>query len=249
MKTVNKKEKQKSKNEIRIFKNFTELCPYSIVPDSIINKKPPEPDILCKLLDGTNIAFELAISTDESFTKLSYLTEKMEKIFYEKIEKLPKNKKEKFKNNFKNAEIFINFNKQLLKAKINTIILKIIEHLLNLENKYEGKVLFPSTSDLKSIIHVLNIFRKNIEYPNIRCVFMSSISNPFKEVVKRKFLKNYETSADKIELILYYADIFGYPYLEKTEEFIKNNIKTSEFKRVWIYSVTSNKIKFVCPKL
>jgi hypothetical protein len=50
---------QQAKNEIRIFKMFSKLTPYSIDINSIKKEKPPEPDISCNLSDGTKIAFEL----------------------------------------------------------------------------------------------------------------------------------------------------------------------------------------------
>ena len=48
-----------SEDEIRAFRHFLQKADINIDPDSIVKRQPPEPDILCRLADGSRLAFEL----------------------------------------------------------------------------------------------------------------------------------------------------------------------------------------------
>lgn len=52
-------EQTKGDLEVRIFRRFVQAAALSINPSSIEKRTPPEPDILCKTLEGDYLAFEL----------------------------------------------------------------------------------------------------------------------------------------------------------------------------------------------
>lgn len=52
-------QERKEKRELQIFQNFAKRSSLDIIPDSIENRPPPEPDIRCQLSDGETVAFEL----------------------------------------------------------------------------------------------------------------------------------------------------------------------------------------------
>lgn len=89
-----------SKNELRIFKKFAESCPYPIDFESIEKRSPPEPDILCRLSDGTALAFELMECIDASLSRSIYHSCELGMAFRERIERLPKNEKDRIKSHF-----------------------------------------------------------------------------------------------------------------------------------------------------
>ena len=60
------KKKDQAENELKIFRKFAEICPYSIDINSIEKREPPEPDILCKMVDGEMLAFEIVVGLDRS---------------------------------------------------------------------------------------------------------------------------------------------------------------------------------------
>ena len=100
---------QQTKSEIHIFKKFAQLAPYTINLSTIIKKEPPEPDISCNLSDGTTIAFELVECIDNSIAKMTYDSMNLKNIFDDELDKLPEEKKGRFKEKFKNALIYIAF--------------------------------------------------------------------------------------------------------------------------------------------
>ena len=59
----------KARYELRVFRDFAHRCGLSIVPGSIENRKPPEPDIYCEIEGEGPMAFELTEFADESFAE------------------------------------------------------------------------------------------------------------------------------------------------------------------------------------
>lgn len=56
--------KRQKKEELTVFKNFIRVCDYPIVETRIIQQDPPNPDIFCKLRDGSSVEFELTNAVD-----------------------------------------------------------------------------------------------------------------------------------------------------------------------------------------
>lgn len=240
---------QQTKNEIRIFKMFARLAPYPIHVSSIMKKEPPDPDISCNLSDGTTIAFELVECIDNSIAQSIYDSLKLKKVLYDELKKLPKERKERFKVNFKNASIYVAFIKGISIKKRKSAISTIFDYLLTLENTVEGKFNFRSYRNLKDIVHWILINRGGFAGPIFDVEAVTSFADPAKERIEVKFRKEYEIKS-KTELLAYYEiqpEIPVNHWLPPVHEFVENNIKSSVFQRVWIYSIVQNKIIFVYP--
>lgn len=240
---------QQAKNEIRIFKKFARLCPYSIHLNSITKKEPPEPDISCNLSDGSTIAFELVECIDNSIAQSIYDSSKLKKTFDDKLERLLQERKERFKVNFRNALIYIAFIKRISANKKMLSIPTILDYLLTLESTAEGKFDLRSHPDLKNIVRWISIKRGKFAGPIFNVEAVTFFAEPAKERVEDKFKKQYKTKC-KTDLLAYYElqpELPENHWLPSVQDFVKNNIKTSVFRRAWIYSVTKNKIIFVYP--
>jgi hypothetical protein len=242
---------QQAKNEIRIFKMFSKLTPYSIDINSIKKEKPPEPDISCNLSDGTKIAFELVECIDDSIARSVYDSRNLKEAFYDKLKKLSKGKKNLPTTNFKNASIYIAFSRGVSVIKKRSAIPKIFDFLLTLENTAQGKFSFRSYRDLKDLVRWIYIQRGEFAGPIFDIEAATSFADPAKERIEGKFRKNYEIKC-KTELLAYYElqpELPEETWLPKVKEFVEQNISTSAFRRVWIYSISRNKIIFVYPPL
>jgi len=230
-----------TEKEIYIFRKFAKLCPYSINLDSIIKKEPPEPDILCSLPDGSIIAFELTEIIDEDLAGSFNDSIRLKEAFNDELEQL--------EANFNNALIYIAFTEGILFRRKKNSIQKIINYLLTLDKTAEG-VFKPE--DLIDIVKFITISRGVIG-PIIDVESFAWIDDPCKECIKRKFEKVYKTESNNIELLAYYELQPKEPEnileckLYSLKKFIKNNIKSSVFQRVWIYSARENRIIFVYP--
>jgi len=146
---------RQSKNELRIFKKFAEVCPYSIVFDSIEKLQPPEPDILCRLSDGEEITFELVECIDNSLARSIYDSCKLRKAFDDEIDKLSKLEKMQIKTKFSNVMISIVFHKKIsLINKLNSINI-VFSQLWSKEN--EEKI-----AEMKEYLSFLNPKRSKL---------------------------------------------------------------------------------------
>ena len=61
----------KKRRELAVFQEFAQRSGLSVVPGSIENRNPPEPDILCEIEGEGPMAFELAEFVDEGIAKES----------------------------------------------------------------------------------------------------------------------------------------------------------------------------------
>jgi len=231
-----------TKNEIRIFKKFAKLCRYSINPNSIKKKDPPEPDISCSLSDGSILAFELVEIIDKNYARVFYAPFRLKEALKQQSQK-----RKQFEVNFNNALIDVAFNeKNSFRRKMNSVP-RILNYLLTLDKTAKG--IFKPQNLIK-IVKDISI-RRGFTGPKFHVVHSGAyIYDPCKEKIKSKFFeKNYKISS-RTELLAYY-DL--QPFLPENnlfhecQKFIIEHIKKSVFQRVWIYSGRENEIVFIHP--
>jgi hypothetical protein len=230
---------------------FSKIALYPIDLSSIKKKEPPGPDIFCNLLDGTKIAFELVECIDVSIARSVYDSLNLKRVFYDNLKNLPKEKKKIFTLNFKNASIYVAFSKETSFIKKKSAISKIFDFLLTLKNTANGKFNFSSYRDIRGVVRWIYIQRGEFAGPIFDIEAATSFADPAKEYIKRKFKKKYKIKC-MTELLAYYElqpELPQNHWLPNLREFIENNIKTSVFQRVWIYSIAQNKIIFVYPPI
>lgn len=153
----------------------------------------------------------------------------------------------KFKLKYKNALIYIAFNKKYPLIRRKRSIPQIIIYLLNLNNNQmkRDEIEINDCPEIKWF----NIRRGVFVGPKFRVKGVTSFGEPILRKIKGKFNKNYQTK-NKIDLLAYYSlqpEIPKNHWLPETVDYIKDNIATSPFNRVWIYSYTKNKILFLYP--
>lgn len=150
------KDDQQARDEEAIFRKFIERCAYPIQDGSIEKRQAPEPDILCKLLDGALAYFELVELVDNSIAKSIY------------------------------------------------------------GGSLQG-----------------GFFSDDL------CL----------ERIAKKFGKKYPNGCDLLAYFDLQPIVAEKSWLPGVESFIRENIKQSSFKRVWIYSIPQKKVMFVYPGL
>lgn len=285
---------KQSQNELRVFKKFAQICPYSINLATIEKRNHPEPDILCKLSDGTAIAFEIVECLDSSLSRSIYNSCELGRAFYNEIEKLPDDEKNRVKSKFGDALISIVFHRDVSLIKKRRLLKQISEQLWTVENEkkieeMEKSFAFRSPQESEQFLEIIeneNItedellkrepFSKsvvqefNLKLPkNLRdyvkriTFFFPGLSDgpsfditeavwftsPIEKRIDEKIKKKYKTE-HKTELLVYYelqpelpADHWILPRMDSVTDNLENTI----FKRVWLYSVTQDKIIYVFP--
>lgn len=150
---------KQSLNELRVFEQFARTCPYSINLQTIEKRNPPEPDIFCRLSDGTAIAFEMVECLDSSLSRSIYNSCELARAFYNEIEKLPNDERHRVKSKFV-VSISIIFHKDVSLNKKRSLIKPIFDLLWTAENEnkikdIESSISFLSPEETKQFFHIL----------------------------------------------------------------------------------------------
>jgi hypothetical protein len=236
---MNKKEKK----EYQILLKFTEKYPFPIIADSIKNEKPPKPDISCKLKDGKSIAFELVEIIDDGLAKRLNDKLEIERIINQKLNDLNIEKKI-----FKDRMVIIDYHHNASKNKKISIIDQLIAYIIKIECRI-GDYYFNNEPGFNGTLHSISIIESNYDNQRFSVNDFGSIGNPVLEQVKKKFDNSYERELE-IELLAYYQlfpNIQERIWLPNVREFVQENITSSPFKKIWIFSVTQEKIIFSFP--
>jgi len=132
---------RQAKTELIIFRAFAEVCELPIDVMTIEKREPPEPDISCKINGGGTITFELTEIIDRGFANMIGKQNDTKTMLDNYYFNLPKNMKEDFDSLYSDAIIFINFNNSISMRQRERLFPKIFNHLLGLENGFEGNSL------------------------------------------------------------------------------------------------------------
>jgi hypothetical protein len=233
-----------SKEELKIFRRFAKHYPYKIRMDSIKKRKPPEPDILCELINGKKIAFELVQCLDEKIAKTIEDAITLKKQTDLLIQRLSEKDKNKFLDKYSNAIITINFNNKYSLIKRKSVIPDLLKYLLETPKTLNGEVISPISS---KVLEDINIEKCSVNGPIIMVPPSATFfADPSLKLIKNKFLQSYKTPC-KIELVAYYSlqpEIPINHFLDDFINYVKKNIEKSQFERVWLYSYTKDTILY-----
>lgn len=244
---MNYKQEQKKIRESYIFKEYAKICPLEIV--SFDSKDPPEPDIVCELKNGDNLAFELVEAVDNKIPHKDSVIEKAETLWSEYYNSnLSEEESKRFDAVFTGCSLSL----ALTDHASEKVIKKAIPLLFK---KYKNS----SRDQLGLIHHAQDGLPEGCERiriepqeakPIFRCSRASHISSDFViKAVREKFGKTYETN-HSIHLLVFNDHHSLGPdciWLDKTKKYVQQNLPDSPFKRVWVFDKCSSKIAYVFP--
>jgi len=236
--------------ELTIFVKFAKICPLDIVPRSIERRHPPEPDILCKVNGKSPTAFEMVelIDTDLATRILGGL--KLKRLIEDGLEKLSSKEKREIKRRLSNALVHVAFNPQASFRTRRDIIPEILKSLTKISRTFVGNLRLNTTIEPVPCVKRTTIRRGSFIGPCFDVEAAGSFADPTVEKVQGKFSKTYKTS-NAVELLAYYElqpvlkDSFWLPQLR---DFVRKNLKNSPFRRVWIFDLPNQTIRYVYPK-
>jgi hypothetical protein len=231
---------KRSLSEVKVVTIFASVCPYGIIPSSIEKRKPPEPDIMCQISDGSWVTFEVTESIDDLIAQRNEEAQSLKTNIKEYLNK--SSLKNELLVKYCNAMISIypydRIPKKIFRSQKN--IDSLLKFLANLPNDINEEE-FNSIGKHK---YIIEIDRGNFIGP----IFNTDIGGSFNDYIIQAidikfFKKNYRTDLP-IELLVYYHMQPG-PFqwdVNEAIDFIKNNLKKSPFRRAWIFSTKENKI-------
>jgi len=236
---MNRTEEQKDREKY-IFGEFVEVCPLEIV--SFESKDPPEPDILCQLHDGNELAFELVEAVDNKIPHKDHVTEKSEALWNEYYNsKLSQKERDRYDAVFSGCSLSLSLTNHVTEKAIEKAIPLLFE-------KYKN-----SCRDQLGLIHHEQVGlpkgceRIRIEpqeaKPTFRCSRASHISSDFIiECLKSKFGKIYETK-HSIHLLVFNDHHPFFLMQSDIKNYIEENISSSPFDKIWFFDQCSGKMK------
>ncbi|MFO7891750.1 MAG: hypothetical protein R6V04_15585 [bacterium] len=232
-----------AKKELKIFQGFLKHHPVKSSVKNFQKKDPPYPDIECDLVNGQKLSFELLESVDNRIRKKWSNYIKLRELLKKEIEGLSEKEKFEFHKKYHGCTILIDFKDEYALRKNKKILKEVIKYILNskkLDSNYFNREHFEELNNIEIIKNNYENEFPDIDLPGI-CTDFEETSI---EMIRKKFNKKYRYY-NRIELIVFYDYQFdicdlGKEKLLATISFIKDNICSSPFKNVWLYSYTND---------
>lgn len=231
--------------EREIFSLFAEASGFRIRPESIQNRKPPEPDILCEIVGDGLVAFEMVSLTSSEALRLARGGHDLQRRFEDEICKWPE-----LRANFSDAIIHIDFHQAAPKQRRQGSIKELLDILQNLPVAFEGVIPLRRKSPLSRILNEITIQRGISDGPSFDLIPACEEDRDIVDLISRKLQKEnaYRTSYP-LELLAY----FGWQRpprmsrLSPLESYLKTNLGKSPFRRVWVYDYFSRRVLYRYP--
>lgn len=245
METINADNWKKEDGERAIFKSFARICPLGIDVESIESRLPDEPDILCRLENGSTIAFEVTSADPQNLEEMKSVNRNLRDLFDSEIAKWTPEVRRRYGN------YFIRINDAGWRAGGNRppfnkrhLIPEIMKFLEN--NTPENEEIFQTALEknprLGGYVNItIEQGSGNYEEPYIGNAYAVEIPRQSDLVVnamRRKLGRKYSCGAP-IELVVYTESRNPNPYRPKITELstlLGSALKSSQFRRIWIFS-------------
>ena len=216
--------------ELTIFRDFAAVCPLAIERDSIEKRDPPEADILCRIADGSALAFEMVELVDQAHIAkpLSDQDQLMDTL-REAAKALPEDTRKKLKD----AWVGVKFRPDRSLRRRKEYARQIIEQI-GADPAAEGQIALldgdieVATADMKK--------REGLVGPHFRVIVAAHYNPVPLDAINEKFDKAYQ-GGTPVHLLAHF-DKQHPPLKEQIEElvaFIDANIVRSAYGRVWIF--------------
>lgn len=240
---------QKEQQERVVFAGFAKICPLSIVPGSIQNRKPPQPDIRCSLANGVELAFELTEILDQSLAARRGGIENASEEFDHLVAVLPEDSF--VKQRYRDAVFRVILDDGSLGSRRSVVAL--LEHLGDPRALLRiGKnefVRLPADPKLRPIRSV-SMERGRRDGPHFVVQVGGGFMNPAERTISDKFARSYNTDVP-IELLVYLdrQPQTGHDaWLHSLAKFLEESVGKSQFQRVWVYDHRHERILLVYEK-
>jgi len=222
--------------ELEAFRFFVEKTALAIIPDSIEERRPPEPDILCRLADGSDVAFELVEICSPKNARFLGRNPAVAKLIEKAYQELPGNLRDRLDSRFGNSPLSFDFHIDASRNRINALLPFILCELADQPKTNAGDWLF-SARARTVLVAVRRVGR--VDTPQGRPSF--NIAGSFDATdwavksVLSKLDKKYETE-HPVELVAYFGPLAwgkSRDWIEPLREALAS-AGLGPFRRVWV---------------
>ena len=230
--------KMKSNDELDLetFQEFLPHYPLPIDPDSVVHgdENKREPDILCRLQDGRDVAFELTESIDQGLSRVVSNDIEISRWLRSRAQR------EHLPGLDGGALVAINFRDNVSRFVRQRTTDALFSELKAIPSGFEGEWIIADES-LKRVVRSIRIGRGSWDSLEFQVPAFTSIADPIVERIELKFRNRYVTSAP-LELLVHYGLQPCHFDENKVGQFIECNIGRSQFRRVWVFDRREKKV-------
>ncbi len=240
---------QQDDEELRVFRGFVDLCPLPIVKESIVKRKPPEPDILCDISSQGQRAFELLELVDRGVAREVGEINDFYKRLDEAKQKLSDEDNRKIQRRLRNAMVVIEFEETSSISARRSVMVPLLRSLTTVKPTFEG-MLSITADDLQAVKAVV-ITRGGFRGPSFDFKNGGAFRIPIREQIEKKFKKHY-TSTARTDLLAYHNQQPSVPvdtWLSKVNDYVVSELPSSPFERVWIHDNFIGSLLYVYPPM
>ena len=232
--------------ELATFRRFAEVCPLAIDVESIENRLPPEPDIMCRLSSGEEIAFELVEIIDQEWARLTSGMFRDRKALRAAFDAASGEFRAALDARLHNALVYVEFTNDATSSQRRGAVPAILHQLTDLPIDFEGRWRPPAGTQLADVLRGFTISRGSFGGPEFDVSAASSIGEPTVDRIRTKYRRTYATTRP-IELLAFYELQPLAPkalWHRRLESFVEASWSTAPFRRVWLFDVGSRIITY-----
>jgi hypothetical protein len=240
-------EARHGENEIRAFRIFANAANLTIIPASIEKRRPPEPDILCCLTNGSKVAFELVEIVDPKNAAFLGTAPRLAALIEKAYQDMPQILRQRFDTRFENSPLSFEFRIGASRNLIEAGLPAIMAEIANQSSNDDREWVF-SSPVTKLLISVRRRGRVDVSgRPSFNVAGEFAHTDLVIERVLAKISKTFQTDYP-IELLAYFGGLgWNMPinWIEPLRAALVFN-GLGPFRRIWILGHSN--IDFVFPE-
>lgn len=233
-----------SDEEMVVFLEFARAAKLEVDLNSVENRRPPEPDIACRV-DGRGIVgFELTELIDQDFMARLRLMGRTRQHLAESWQSgLAAGESSGFKSKFGNALLHFVYGEGTTRSQRESITVAVLRMLLRLPENFEG--ILGGAPEFSTIIREVRVSRGSWNGPVLDADSSGWLGDPTSAALKKKVSKTYQCKYP-VELLAYISIDLLPPddaWMAAIED-LKVRIAESQFQRVWVFDRGSQSVRY-----
>ena len=231
--------------ERTVFREFAAASPLAIDNDTIENRDPPEPDIVCEIDNHGVVGFELTELIDRGFMARTDLMAKTQEHLAQTWKtKLPVRETQEFQRKYSDTLLHFVFGSNARRRQREGCILEILHALVCLPDGFEG-VTLQNDPNFLPVLEEVRIGRGQLTGPILDVDSGGWLGDPTESAINNKLSKTYECSYP-IELVAY-IDLNLLPpeaaWMSAADD-AAGKLSESQFERIWVFDRSSQSVKY-----
>lgn len=223
-----------AESELAAFRHFIEVAGLDVLPESIVKRDPPEPDVRCRLASGEVIAFELVEVCNQTNARSMFSAQQVHEAIVFAYENLPRELREAFDRRFISRPLSFYFRPQASLSLVRNTLGSLLTELGSASLSGEG---FTSFSEAVGRVVAGVRLAGRLDDPgsvnfNIGGQFDPTV--PL-DAISAKLAKEYATDCP-VELLAHFGGFACGHDSSYREAFTRllSNRDLGPFRRVWV---------------